>query len=117
MSTAFQGLSHTDANTAWLFFASLEGLYIMQIPFYKANQGAGNYLVGKEGNAALIKSGVLKGWTYRKLAVQTVFNYLVACGFGLLAGDDNGVLPKALRASKAKKAGQFHSSDLQPDAR
>ena len=92
MSTAFPGLSHTDANTAWLGFAGLEVLYIMQIPSYKANQGMGTYLVGKEGNAALIKSGVLQGWTYRKLAVQTVFNYFVAIqGPGVSAGTQAGV--------------------------
>ena len=51
MSTAFPGLSHTDANTAWLGFVGLEVLYVMQIPFYKANQGMGAYVIGKEGNA------------------------------------------------------------------
>jgi len=79
----------------------------------------GTYLVGKEGNAALIKSSVLRGWTYRKFAVQTVVNYLFGYAIGLLFGEDSGVMPRALRSYTAKKAktGTFHSSDLQPDAR
>ena len=51
MSTAFPGLTNTDANAAWLGFAGPEFLYIMQFPFYKANQGMGAYVIGKEGNA------------------------------------------------------------------
>jgi len=33
MSRAFPGLSDTDANSAWVGFAGLEALYIMQVPF------------------------------------------------------------------------------------
>ena len=65
MSTAIPSLSHTDANTAWVGFAGLEALCIMQVHIYKANQSMDTYLVGKEGNAALIKSGASKVHRYR----------------------------------------------------
>jgi len=77
MSKMFPGLTKTDANAALLGFAGLEFMYVMQIPFYKANQGMGAYVIGKESNAALIKSGPLQGWTYSKFGVQTAFNYSV----------------------------------------